>query len=601
MIDWPQNNINPDQCAQLAKVLEQLDSSQKIWLSGYLAGNSLATASFSEQVTETAAVKNHKAKKLTILYGSQTGNGESVAKNLKSLATEAGLLTEIFSLADISVKQLVKKSLITLVISTHGEGEAPDDADIFYEQLFKKNAPDLTGLQYSVLALGDSSYEYYCQTGKDIDHRLNELGAKRIHERVDCDVDFEPASGQWIDDILVKVEDVIKPSPQDLGNITTLPIQNTESLCVSNKSNPYEAEILTKQKLTGRGSDKNTYHIELAIDPTQVQYQPGDSVAVIADNNPNAVERLLKHWKLQGNEVVTFKQHTKNIKALLTEHIEITQISKPFVKFLSEQIENIELQNLANSHEAFNAYCEQKQLVNLLNEFDPGQKIDVKKSLGHLRAITPRLYSIASSQSIYDDEVHLTINLSNATANGHYGLASGLLCDRAKVGDKVKIYVEPNKHFKLPKNPTTPIILIGPGTGVAPFRAFLQERKEQQASGENWLFFGNPHFATDFLYQTEWLKLQQQGVLNEIDVAFSRDQTHKIYVQDKLKDKSQLIWSWIENDASIYLCGDANHMAKDVEQTLIDIISQHGNLSFGDAKTYLKKLKRTHKYQKDVY
>ncbi len=369
----------------------------------------------------------------------------------------------------------------------------------------------------------------------------------------------------------------------------------------ADKNNPYHAEILTVQKLTGRGSQKNTFHLELAIDPAIIQYRPGDSLGVLAHSSLEHIESLLRHWQLIGDELFTFKKQSAPIKDLLENQVEITQISKPFIKFMAEQLNDKKLTEMADSHEAFNAYAADHQLIDLLHEFDPEQKLVPQDCLNQLRAVTPRLYSIASAQSVFEDEVHLTINLEDPTPSGHLGLASGLLCHSLSVGDDIKVFVEPNQHFKLPENPDTPIILIGPGTGVAPFRSFLQERAENKASGENWLIFGNPKFETDFLYQTEWLKLQQQGVLNHIDVAFSRDQAHKIYVQHKLKQKSKEVWQWLQNGASLYLCGDATRMAKDVESSLIEIIAEQQAVSVEQASKYLKTLKREHRFQKDVY
>ena len=367
------------------------------------------------------------------------------------------------------------------------------------------------------------------------------------------------------------------------------------------KQNPYQSEIQTIQKITARDSSKNTFHLELLIDPEHIHYQPGDSLGIIANNSSEAVDQLIKYWGLSGTELFSFKNHSLPLNELLSEHIEITQISKPFIQFLASQVENKKLHDLANSHDAFSQYCQNHQLLDLLKTFDPEKKVATQETLNQLRGITPRLYSIASAQEIQDDEVHLTVNLEPATPSGHYGLASGLLCDTAEVGDEVSIYVEPNNNVRLPEDPNTPIIMIGPGTGVAPFRAFLQQRKASAAKGNNWLFFGNPNFSSDFLYHAEWLKLQKSGLLNKIDVAFSRDQAHKIYVQDRLKERATEIWQWLENNAHLYLCGDANNMAKDVEQTLINIISEQGQKSPEDAKLYLKTLKRANRYQKDVY
>jgi sulfite reductase (NADPH) flavoprotein alpha-component len=285
----------------------------------------------------------------------------------------------------------------------------------------------------------------------------------------------------------------------------------------------------------------------------------------------------------------------------LTESIEITQISKPLVQYLASQLNNDQLNTLSSSHQAFVDYCDKHQLIDLLQQFDAERTIPLANVLNQLKAITPRLYSIASAQTLYEDEVHLTINLDDATEAGDYGLVSGLLCHEAKVGDVVKVYVEPNQHFKLPEDTNTAIVMIGAGTGIAPYRAFLQQRIEQQATGENWLLFGNPNFSSDFLYQAEWLKRQQQGYLKHIDVAFSRDQAEKIYVQHKLKAQAEKIWQWLQAGAYLYVCGDANQMAKDVEQTLIEIIAEQGQMSVDDAKNHIKQLKRTQQYQKDVY
>ncbi len=611
-ISGEQKPLDDDKQHQLIDLINQLDAPQSLWLSGYLAAradvqtwtnNDLPSDAQAFPSNTLSTQKPSEQTKLTILYGSQTGNGESIAQQLQQQAQSEGITTEIFSLADFTVKQLSKKTIVTLVVSTHGEGEAPDDAELFYEQLFSKKAPDLSQLKYSVLALGDTSYELFCQTGQEIDQRLKALGAEQIHQRVDCDVDFESTASNWINDVLPEVKtqiDVVDTT----GNITALPIQSTANKTaksIINKHNPYQSEIQAIQKITARDSSKNTYHIELLIDPELIRYQPGDSVGIIANNNEETVQQILTHWQLSGTETFTFKDHSLPLKKLLTECIEITQLSKPFIQFLASQIENPELHDLAESHASFINYCNDNQLLDLLQAYDPQRSIPVQDILSNLKSITPRLYSIASSQEAIDDEVHLTINLEPATSTGYHGLASGLLCNQAQVGDEVAIYIEPNNNFRLPENPDTPVIMIGPGTGVAPFRAFLQDRQASSATGDNWLFFGNPNFSSDFLYQTEWLKLKKTGVLNQISVAFSRDQSHKIYVQDKLKEKAVEIWDWIEKKAHIYLCGDANNMAKDVEQTLITIISEQGQLTPDEAKAYLKTLKRNNRYQKDVY
>lgn len=604
-LQWPDAANNGHHWQQLNHLLSQLSPAEQLWLAGFLAGQA-QTRNQPTLAPDTASQPDDQPV-LTILYGSQTGNGEGVAKALQARVESAGLAAELHSLADFTVKQLNKTTHVALVISTHGEGEAPDDAELFYEQLFSPKAPKLADLQYSVLALGDSSYELFCHTGKEIDERLTALGAKRLLPRVDCDVDYTTLAQQWQQDLLPVLEQSWPASTQPSCNITQLPVAQapmdhsiSPSILVD-KHHPVAAEVLAIQPITGRGSLKHTVHIELGIDPKLIQYQPGDSLGIWAHNDAAVVAALLKHWQLNGDEPHEFKGQAKSIRQLLTESVEITQISKPLVQFMAQQQPHPELQTMADVHAEFVAYCEGRQLLDLLLQFDPDNQLGVDHLLPQLKAITPRLYSIASAQSVLDDEIHLTVNLEDATVQGHHGLASGLLCQRLAVDDTVSVYVEPNKHFKPPDDPNAAMIMIGPGTGVAPFRAFMQHRHATGATGDNWLFFGNPHFATDFLYQTEWLKWLNDGTLAKLDVAFSRDQSDKVYVQHKLAAHASEIWQWLGQGAHLYVCGDANHMAKDVEQTLLDIISQQGQLSPAEAAQHLKALKRQHRYQKDVY
>ena len=595
---------------QLVQLINQLDVQQSLWLSGYLAARAelLGLTPDSDQSlarsAENATAKQSKEQpKLTVLYGSQTGNGESVAKQLQLQAEATGIATELFSLADFTVKQLKNKSLLALIISTHGEGEAPDDAEQFYEQLFSSKAPELDQLKYAVLALGDSSYELFCQTGKEIDLRLADLGALKIHQRVDCDVDFDESATNWMAALLPEIKQLTE-TETSVDNITKLHLQANPinaNNSVFNKHNPYQSEILTIQKITARGSSKNTFHIELAVDPELIRYQPGDSLGVVAQNSVENVQQLLDYWQLKGTELFSFKGQKLAIHQLLKAHIEITQLSKPCVQFLAQSSNYPELQNIATSHQAFTDYCQNNQLLDLLQTFDSKHQTPVQDILDQLKSITPRLYSIASAQTTTEDEIHLTINLEAATENGHYGLASGLLCKHTQVGDEVSIYIEPNDNFRLPENKAAPIIMIGPGTGIAPFRAFMQHRQATASSGHNWLFFGNPNFSSDFLYQAEWLKQKKAGVLNTISVAFSRDQTNKVYVQNKIEQQAAEVWQWLENGAYLYVCGDANRMAKDVEKSLITVISEQGKVNLESAQNYLKQLKRNHRYQKDVY
>ena len=596
---WPNSSTTPPQWQQLNQLLEQLNHEQRLWLSGFLAAGSQQVNTPISQ--SSAAPQKH----LTVLYGSQTGNGTRVAKQLQAAAEQAGIATQLHSLADFTAKQLTKHSHVSLIISTHGEGEAPDDAELFYEQLFGNKAPDLSHLSYSVLALGDSSYEWFCQTGKEIDEQLAKLGGKRLLDRQDCDVDYQDDADQWIEVQLPELKKALITDSTE-NNITTLPLPGNLTAATNNqqlatRKSPHLAEITAIQPITGRGSSKNTHHIELTIDPEKIQYQPGDSLAILTNNDSQVVAALIKHWQIDAATEYQFKGSNHSIQQLLTTQVELTQISKPFIQFMAQQLDDELLQQLATSHQHFVDYCQNHQLLDLLQQFDPEATIKPQAALDQLKKITPRLYSIASSPAVFEDEVHLTVNLEAPTASGHYGLASGFLCDSTQVGDEVAVYVEPNDNFRLPASNDTPLIMIGPGTGVAPFRAFLQHRQSQQAKGQHWLLFGNPNFATDFLYQTEWLKAKKSQTLQELDVAFSRDQEHKIYVQDKLQSKAEQVWQWLQQGAHIYLCGDASRMAKDVESTLISIIGKQGKLDNQAASDYLTTLKRDNRYQKDVY
>nr|WP_246172650.1 assimilatory sulfite reductase (NADPH) flavoprotein subunit [Marinicella rhabdoformis] len=581
---------------QVTQIIGQLNSQQKLWLSGYLAAAAQNSTEANPASTPVQLV--HPKEKLSILFGSQTGNSETLAEALYQDCQSQGIAAELLSLADVTAKDLKKKSHVALIISTHGEGEAPDDAEIFYEQLFSKRAPELKHLHYSLLALGDSSYELFCHTGKEIDERLSSLGAQSISPRIDCDVDFNEDASRWHQDLLPKVKDTLS------SNITALPTASTlnqsPNLVSSyNRNKPYVAEVLQTQKITADDSDKYVYHIELAIDENAINYQAGDSVGIIAHNDEHLVDGIIELLVATEAEQVQVKDKNISLKEALTKQLEITQISKPFIQFAATHLKDEGLQAIGSDHEKFTRFVADKQLIDLIQIHPELAQLPAQELVDQLRGLTPRLYSIASSGTAFPDEIHLTVGLDHSA--NHNGLASGLLCDRLEEGDEVSIYIDQNKHFKLPTNNSTDIIMIGPGTGIAPFRAFIQERQEQDATGKNWLFFGNPHFDSDFLYQTEWQRFKKQGLLNRIDLAWSRDQSEKIYVQDRLSENSADIWQWIENGAAIYVCGDANRMAKDVENTLIQIISEHGGLDTAAATNKLKELKRNKQYLKDVY
>lgn len=584
--------LKPEQLEKLTSALTELNAEQKIWLSGFLAGQAL---NYKPDQANELATKAQVKPQLTVLYGSQTGNAQTLAEQFKSEAESQGIATTLISLADYKPRNILKEQYVVLMVSTHGEGDPPDDAEIFHEFIFADKAPDLSNLSYGVLALGDSSYEQFCQTGIEFDQQFAKLGATRLVDRVDCDLDFAEDAQQWQQQTLTKLNESIEITAAPASNVVPLAEYQTTKF---NRQNPFSAEVITTQKITADESVKNIHHIELSLEDSGINYKPGDSLAVLAKNPKADVQQLITQLNLDSQEPVIINNKTLTFEQALTEHKEISLLNRKFLNFVAEQSSHAELQQKLSTQTGFEAFVATRQLIDLVQEYPID--LTAQQWVDQLPNITPRSYSIASSLLTNPEEVHLTVALVEAQEN-RTGLVSGHLNQQLAVGDEVEVYVEPNKHFRLPEDGETPIIMIGPGTGVAPFRAFIQERDALGHRGESWLFFGNPNFAADFLYQLEWQKYVQSGVLHQLDLAFSRDQAEKIYIQHRLQEKADQIWQWLERGAHIYLCGDKNHMANDVEKTLLQIIQQQGQLTEPQAQDFLKNLKRNKRYQKDVY
>lgn len=586
--------LSQGQVDKLKQLTSELSAVQLAWVSGYLA----ATANAGQLAPVTDA---QTAQTVTILYGSQTGNGRGIAKALADKAQAQGYAVNLASMGEYNVRQLKQETLLLLVVSTHGEGEAPDDAIELHKFLASKRAPKLDNLHYAVLALGDSSYEFFCQTGKDFDARLAALGAKSLLPLVECDVDYEVAAGQWHADVLEAVKPLIQTSSATVVSIGTAKALGENEFT---KQNPYSAEVLVSQKITGRGSDRDVRHVEIDLGDSGLSYQAGDALGVWFSNDEALVEEILTALSLSGDEQVVVGTESLTLKQALVDKKELTQLYPGLVKAWAELSGSAELLALSEDKEQVRQFILKHQLADLVTLYPLASSaaVTAAKLLELLRPLTPRLYSIASSQSEVETEVHLTVALVEDERHGaaRFGGASHFLAS-AQEGTQVKVYVEPNKHFRLPENPETPVIMIGPGTGVAPFRAFMQERVAQGIQGDSWLFFGNPHFEQDFLYQTEWQQYLKNGDLSRIDVAFSRDQAHKIYVQHRIKEQGQALWQWLQNGAHIYICGDAERMAKDVHQALIEVAVEVGGLNSEAAEAYFETLRSDKRYQKDVY
>ncbi|THJ46962.1 assimilatory sulfite reductase (NADPH) flavoprotein subunit [Aeromonas veronii] len=588
-------NLSPlsdEQQRQLGQVLSTLNTQQLAWVSGYLYGLSQT----GQQSVATSAAVAAPSGSLTILYGSQTGNAKGVATAIKAQAEARGLPVTLASMADYKPKQLKKESHLLVVVSTYGEGEPPESAVDLFEQLKKGKVGKLDGLKFAVLGLGDSSYEFFCQTGKDFDNFLATAGAERIYELASLDVDYQDAAKAWGEQALNAITATL--STGAASSSVASAVQQAVGHSQYSKENPFPARLSVNQKITGRDSTKDIRHIEINLADSGITYQPGDALGVWFDNDAELVGEVLALTGLSGDEATAHG----TLRAALTSHFELTRLHGGFITGLADISDNAALKDLAGDKAQVNALVASAQVVDVLKRFPTA--LTAEQLVGLLRPLTPRLYSIASAQSEVEEEVHLTVGVvryPQEDGTVRSGAASSYLADRLIEDGEVRVFVEHNDNFRLPANPDTPVIMVGPGTGIAPFRAFMQEREAQGAEGKNWLFFGNPHFTQDFLYQVEWQRYVKSGLLSKISLAFSRDQANKIYVQDRLREAGLELYQWLEAGAHFYVCGDANKMAKDVQEALLDVIAEHGHKSREEAEEYLSELRRAKRYQRDVY
>ncbi|MCD2370822.1 assimilatory sulfite reductase (NADPH) flavoprotein subunit [Bacillus sp. BS3(2021)] len=600
--------FNQEQAELLNRLLPTLTASQKAWLSGYLAAVQTADAAAALETLPAEAPAASPAqpvsKEVTILFGSQTGNAQGLAENAAKTLTERGFQVTVSAMSDFKPNQLKKLKNLLIVVSTHGEGDPPDNALSFHEFLHGRRAPKLDDFRYSVLALGDTSYEFFCQTGKEFDQRLGELGGTRLHPRVDCDLDYDEPAAAWLEGVISSLNEGQEQGASSAPAQTAAP-QAAGGETVYSRKNPFRAEVLENLNLNGRGSNKETRHLELSLEGSGLTYEPGDALGIFPENDPELVDMLLAELKWDPNATVTVDQgENLSLKEALTSYYEITVLTKKFIQQAAELIANEKLRELAAQENAdqLKAYIAGRDLIDFVQDFGPIAAAP-QEFVSILRKIPPRLYSIASSFAANPDEVHLTIGAVRYNTHGRdrKGVCSVLCAERLQPGDTLPVFIQPNKNFKLPENPEAPIIMVGPGTGVAPFRSFMQEREETGASGKSWMFFGDQHFVTDFLYQTEWQKWLSDGVLTKMDVAFSRDTEEKVYVQHRMLKHSKELFEWLEEGAAFYVCGDKNNMAKDVQNALLEIIEKEGGKSREEAEAYLAEMKKQKRYQRDVY
>ena len=595
------NPLSTEQSQAFAQLAGSMTPVQQAWISGYLAAAAQAGAG---AVTTPAAVPAVEAAPLTILYGSQTGNAKHVASDLAEGAKARGLDVKLVNMADYKPNQLKNEKFIAIVTATYGEGEPPEGAERFYDFVGSKKAPKLEGVQVAVLGLGDSSYEFFNKTATDFAERFEALGAQVVVETGLFDVDYDDHAPGWIEGALDVFEPELKASGGS-ANVVQMPLAVPGAVPVApsqwTKKNPFEAEITEVQKITGRDSTKDVRHVEISLEGSGLTYEPGDSLGVYFHNDAEAVDDVLQRLELDGSADVTVSGEKRGLRQALIEDLELTQSYPGFVKAFAEATGNKVLLKLSEDKAALRDYIAERQIYDVIREH--AAPIAPQALVDALRKMQPRLYSIASSQAEVEDEVHLTVGVVewDAFEQAHLGGASGHLGRQAGEGDALRIFVESNEGFRLPANSDTPVIMVGPGTGIAPFRAFLQDREVQEAEGKNWLIFGNPHFTQDFLYQVELQGYLKSGLLNRLDVAFSRDQSEKVYVQHRILEKGAELYKWLQDGAHFYVCGDANHMAKDVHAALLEVVKTHGGVDDEAAEAYLSRLRDDKRYQRDVY
>ncbi|MCX8997273.1 sulfite reductase subunit alpha [Rhizobiaceae bacterium BDR2-2] len=574
------------------------NADQRAWLAGFLAGLHSRIAMGGESTAATAAAPSAApAQPLHILYGTQTGNAERVAMDAAASARGLGLAPEVLGLDDVSMEQLAAMRHVVVVTSTYGEGEMPDNAQLFWEALSAGAAPRLEGLRFAVLALGDTGYDGFCQAGKLIDTRLEQLGATRIATRRDCDIDYEDAAAAWLGETLPlaaeKQGDGVPPA--------AVPAPVTTSVTGGwSRKNPYSAMLAVNRRLSGPSSAKEIRHYEFDLGDSGLAYEAGDALGVMPVNDPALVGLFLERL---GAGAETDVGGTA-LGTLLTTALEISTPSRDLIAEVERRAGNEELSHVLRNgdKEALDAFLWGKDSLDLL-ALAPQGAFTVAEFVGLLKPLQHRAYSISSSPKTAAGRVHLTVASVRYNASGRErgGVCSTWLADRVAEGGKAGIFVSQNKAFRVPADDDAPMIMVGPGTGIAPFRAFLQERGARGAKGRNWLFFGDQRRENDFIYEDELSRMSRDGLLTRLDLAFSRDQEAKIYVQTRMKENGKALYAWLEEGASFYVCGDASRMARDVDAALGDIIAEQGGMDAEKAAEYIAGLKREKRYLRDVY
>ena len=565
---------------------------QKSWLSGFLAGMQSAKAIAGSQTSVAGALA---APVLNILYGTQTGNAEGLAMDAATVARAQGFDAVVQGLDDVSIDAFSVMKRVIITIATYGEGEMPDNAGLFWESIYSTDMPRLPDMQFGILALGDTSYDEFCQAGKLLDTRLEQLGATRLVDRLDCDVDYEDIADEWINKTIPLANS---------GNVIVPAVETSPQVVKSiwNRKNPYPAKVSVNKLLSGPSSGKEIRHYEIDLADSGLTYETGDALNVMPVNDGVLVKKLTERLSVDGDIVLEGQE--KSIVDLLTYQYEISTPSRNLIAAVEAQAKHEKFSHVLKNgdKEALADFLWGKDTLDLLN-LNSEITFTADEFLGLLKPLQHRAYSISSSPSKHLGSVHLTVASVRWREEGrdHLGVCSTFLADRVTANGTAGVFVSPNKAFRIPANDDAPMIMVGPGTGVAPFRAFLEERQMRGAKGKNWLFFGDQTRDSDFIYEQQLLEMQAVGVLSRLDLAFSRDQKEKIYVQNKMHECSVELYQWLEKGAYFYVCGDATRMAKDVDQALRDIVSTQANLSADQATDYVNNLKREKRYLRDVY
>ncbi|MCR5889643.1 assimilatory sulfite reductase (NADPH) flavoprotein subunit [Hymenobacter sp. J193] len=598
--------------ASLQQFAGGLTEQQLLWLSGYFYGRSAGAAAppAAQSATSVAAAPAPDSARLTILFGSQTGNSKKAAGLVAEAARQRGLAVTVRDMNDYPTKELKNEQQLLVVVSTQGEGDPPIAAEELHQFLLSNRAPKLPNLRYAVLALGDKSYLQFCQTGFEFDQRLAELGGKRLLERVDCDVEFEAEARRWAEQVLALVA---QPAPATTTIASAQPSIQVNQLVAAGEAeveekveytshNPFAAELLEKIQLNGRGSTKETYHLEFSLADSGIAYEAGDALMVQPVNSEALVQEVIQAARLNATAPVKLNDTEFDLHTALAEKLELSVLTRDVLeRYAAVAPQHPRLRDILTNKAQLPDYLYGRDVADLLTEFPV--ELSGQQLAAVLRPLPARAYSIASSLLAHPEEVHLTVGAVRYETQGRrkHGTCSAYQADGLTVGDTARVWVDRNEYFKLPQDAATDIIMVGAGTGVAPFRAFVEERAETGAAGRNWLVFGNPHFTTDFLYQTEWQQHLKKGTLDRLDVAFSRDQQQKVYIQHRLLQQGARLYDQLENGAHFYVCGDKNRMAADVRQALLAVIQQESGKDADYAADYVKQLRKQRRYLEDVY